>query len=299
MNYRDKDSGGDETAELLEKKGIRTTLSDSDLKRLSEFIYTYSGIKMSPEKKSLLEGRLKKRIRHLKIKSYSDYCDYVFSNEGMKNEIIHMVDSITTNKTDFFREPKHFEYITKILLPEMIKNNSSQDLNLKIWCAACSSGEEPYTLAMVLSSFAEKRQGLDYAILASDISTNVLYKAIMGIYEEDRISPIPIFYKKKYLMRSKDSQKKQVRIIPELREKILFKRINLMEQSLPVIKTMDIIFCRNAIIYFDRKTQERVINNLCNHLRPGGYLFMGHSETLNGMRAPLENVGHTIYRKIL
>lgn len=297
MDFRHRHSKKSHDHESLEERGIRSELSDIDLKRLSEFIYTYSGIKMPPAKKALLEGRLKKRIKQLRIKTYKDYCDYVFSDQGMKNEVIHMVDSITTNKTDFFREPRHFEFITKIILPDLLKHSENKEINLKIWSAACSSGEEAYSLAMLLSNFAEKRTGLNYSILASDISTNVLFKALMGIYDTERTTPIPVIFRKKYLMRSKDPLKKQVRIIPALRERILFKRINLMDENLPVVKDLDMIFCRNAIIYFDRITQEKVINNLCRHLKPGGHLFLGHSETLGGMRAPLENVGNTIYRK--
>jgi len=167
-----------------------------------------------------------------------------------------------------------------------------------VWSAGCSSGEEPYTLAMVLSEFAAGCADFDYRILATDICTQVLEKAQMAVYPEERIAPVPPLLKRKYLLRGKDTSSGLVRVVPELREKVRFCHLNLMAGDFGMRQPMDIIFCRNVIIYFDRPTQERLLNRLCAHLSPGGYLFMGHSETLSGLDVPLTSVYPTVYRKV-
>jgi len=282
------------------KDVYKTTLSTKEFARLGEFIQTECGIKMSASKKTMLEARLRKRLRSLDMESFSEYCDYLFSPRGVKNELIHMIDVVTTNKTDFFREPAHFDYLFHTALPELIASRGS-DIRKKLvlWSAGCSTGEEPYTLSMVLSEFAESHPGsaINYMILATDISTKVLEQAKLGIYEYDKIEPIPMEFRKKYLLRGKDREKKLIRIIPELRTVIKFRRLNFMEGDFGMREPMDIIFCRNVIIYFDRPTQEILLNRFCRHLRPGGYIFMGHSETLHGLNVPLVQAAPMVYRK--
>ncbi|NGZ29015.1 MAG: protein-glutamate O-methyltransferase [Magnetococcales bacterium] len=276
-----------------------TGLSDKDFQKLSEFIYDQCGIKMPPSKKTMLEARMQKRLRTLGMSSFREYCNWVLDPVASDNELINFIDIVTTNKTDFFREPSHFEYLVSTAIPEMVRGEGAGvRRKLMVWSAGCSTGEEPYTLCMVLSEFAERYPGLnfDYSILATDISTRVLEKAASAIYEGEKTDPIPMNLKKKYLLRSKDRTQNLVRIVPELRSKVRFRRINFMDSEFGLREKMDVIFCRNVIIYFDRPTQERLINKFCRNLIPGGYLMVGHSETLNSLNVPVVQVSPTIYR---
>jgi len=250
----------------------------------------------------MLEARLQKRLRHLGMNSCDEYCNYLFSPAGVETELTHMIDVVTTNKTDFFRESSHFEFLVKTALPEIIvKQGAGIWKKLMIWSAGCSTGEEPYTLAMVVSEFAETYPGFsfDCSILATDISTKALATAEEAIYEAERVLPVPEALKKKYLLRSKNRSKGLIRIVPELRRMVRFRRLNFVEDEFGLREKMHIIFCRNVIIYFDKPTQERLLNKFCRHLTPGGYVFMGHSETLQGMDVPLMQVIPTVYRKPL
>lgn len=271
------------------------TLSARDFGKLSRFIYDTCGIKMPEVKKTMLEARLQKRLRSLGMHSFTDYCDFLFSAEGMDQELVHMLDMVTTNKTDFFREPDHFHYLTHTVLPEWVMRHPGA--TLAIWSAGCSSGEEPYTLAMVLSEFAARNPGFDFRILATDISTRVLEKAKTAIYTEAQVEPVAMELKKKYLLRSKDRSSGMVRIVPELREKVRFRRLNFMDDDFGMREQLDIIFCRNVIIYFDRPTQEKLLQRFHRHMKPGACIFMGHSETLSGLNVPLVSVYPTVYRK--
>jgi chemotaxis protein methyltransferase CheR len=220
----------------------------------------------------------------------------------MDSELHHLIDVMTTNKTDFFREPAHFEFLARTALPEIIAQPEKGALKrVAIWSAGCSTGEEPYTLAMVISEFAEKYPGLglDCSILATDISTRVLEKARQAIYETEKVLPVPEPLKKKYLLRSRDRDKGLVRIVPELRKMVRFQRLNFIDEDFGLRERMDIIFCRNVIIYFDKPTQSKLLNKFYRQLVPGGHLFMGHSETLNGLGVPLLQVAPTVYRKPL
>ncbi|MBR4264979.1 MAG: methyltransferase domain-containing protein [Bacteroidales bacterium] len=270
-------------------------LSDKDFARLSKFIFQQYGIKMPEAKHIMLQSRLQKRLRALQIPSFSDYVDYVFSPQG-EAEIISMMDVVSTNKTDFFRENQHFEYLMDTVLPEIYEVKKQNFV--KVWSAGCSSGEEPYTLAIVLSEFAKKCRGFDFQILGSDLSTIVLDKAVTAIYPEERVDVIPMDLKKKYLLKSKDRTKPTVRIVPELRAKASFMRLNFMDEVYDAPQNFDIIFCRNVLIYFDRVTQEKVINKLCRHLKPDGFFFLGHSESVTGISVPLKQIKPTVFRRI-
>ncbi|MDD6003667.1 MAG: protein-glutamate O-methyltransferase [Bacteroidales bacterium] len=270
-------------------------LSDKDFARLSDFIYSRYGIKMPEAKHIMLQSRLQKRLRALQIPTFAEYVDFVFSPAGA-DEIVHMMDVVSTNKTDFFREAQHFDFLTQTVLPELYETNHQSVI--KVWSAGCSSGEEPYTLAMVISEYIANHRGYDFQILGSDLSTIVLEKAVTAIYPEDRVDIIPLDLKKKYLLRSKDRTKPTVRIVPELRAKTQFMRLNFMDEAYNAPSNFDIIFCRNVLIYFDRKTQESVINKLCRHLRPGGYFFLGHSESVTGIDVPLQQIKPTVFKLI-
>ena len=273
-------------------------MSDAIFKHFSAYIYEEMGIKMSDNKRVMLQARLLKRIRILKLPSFEAYHDYLFSPAGNQNELADFVHEVTTNKTDFFREPNHFTYLIDQALPTLFREGRSMFHNpLRVWSSACSTGEEPYTLAMFLHDYGTRNQGFSYTVLATDISTTVLREAQKAIYDERRIAPVPAPMKKKYILRSKNKESQEVRIVPELRSHVEFRWTNLKAPKLAATEKMDVIFCRNVIIYFDQPTQELVLNNLCNHLLPGGFVFMGHSENLNGLRIPLTQVAPTIYRK--
>ncbi len=274
------------------------SISNKEFEILGKFIYEQCGIKMPSSKKTMLEGRLQKRLRQLGIKSFSAYYDYVTSSHGRENELVQMINVVTTNKTDFFREPMHFKYLVDTVLPALSERyGCGVTKPLWIWSAGCSSGEEPYTLAMVLSDYSEACRGFKYSILGTDISMKVLEEARRAVYSEEKAVQIPPATKKKYLMVAKDRSKRLVRIVPELRRLVKFRWLNFMERDFGMREPMDIIFCRNVIIYFDRATQEQLINRFCKHLISGGYIFLGHSETLHGLNVPLTQVAPTVYIK--
>ncbi|MCC6502767.1 MAG: protein-glutamate O-methyltransferase [Deltaproteobacteria bacterium] len=271
-------------------------LSEDEFKKLSSLVNGELGIKMPPAKRTLLESRLQKRLRALGLASYAEYCDLLFNRGGMKTELVHMLDLVTTNKTDFFREAHHFEYLVSTAVPALLGGRSQR---VSLWSAGCSSGEEPYTLAMVLSEYARLNQGagFDFTIAATDISTRVLEAACRGVYNEERVAPVPMELRRRYFLKSKDASRSLVRVTPELRSKIAFSRVNLMDEEYAIDAPVDIIFCRNVIIYFDKPTQERLFSRFCEYMSPGGFLFIGHSETLSGFDLPLKKVGASVYMR--
>ncbi len=280
-------------------KSINEYLTDKEFEKLSRFIYDQCGIKMPPVKKTMLETRLRKRLKVNNINSFEEYCDFLFSKKGMSEELIHMIDVVTTNKTDFFREPAQFTYLIQKAVPYLVSEfNAGIENRLKIWSAGCSTGEEPYTLAIVLNELAQNLLNFDFSITASDISTKVLEKALLGIYDLERIDNIPLEIKQKYFLKSKDSKKNLVRVIPGLRKFIKFQRINFMDSDFGMSEIQDVIFCRNVIIYFDKPTQELLLKKLSRYLRTGGFLFLGHSETIFNMDVPMIQVAPSTYKKI-
>jgi chemotaxis protein methyltransferase CheR len=270
-----------------------------EFERFSALIYDEAGIKIPPVKKTMLEARLQKRLKALGMHSFEEYADFVFSLEGQRQEMVHLVDVVTTNKTEFFREPQHFDFLVRQVLPNLRHGREGSALRapFKIWSAGCSTGEEPYTMAMVLYEYAQAHPGFRFTITASDICTRVLKTAKAAIYPEDRVDTISLAFKQKYLLRSKDKKKGLVRICGELRNQVHFHRINLMDDELGIREPQDVIFCRNVIIYFDKPTQARLMQKFHRRLAPGGFLFLGHSETLNGLDVPFQPVGPTVYRK--
>ncbi len=274
----------------------KSELTDTEFKKLSQFIMSEYGIKMPPEKKIMLQSRLQKRLKALNINTFKEYLEYLFSPHGMSEEVIHMMDVVSTNKTDFFRESAHFDYMLSNALPDLTQNHNIR--NVKIWSAGCSSGEEPYTLAITLSEFKEIHAGFDYSIIASDISTRMLQTGVNAIYDENKANDIPLTLKKKYLLRSKNQDKKKVKIVPTLRSKVEFVRLNLLELTQTNQPEYQIVFCRNVLIYFDRPTQYKILKMLCSNLIKGGYLFLGHSESITGLDLPLLSQIPTVFTKI-
>lgn len=283
---------------MAEPRAKLDLLRRSDFARVAAFIESTTGIKVPPGKKTMVEGRLRRRARALGLANLEEYCRVVFEEGGFDAESVHLIDAVTTNKTDFFREPSHFTYLTEHCLPQGLAQGGGIERPYKIWSAACSIGAEPYTLAMVLADFAATVSGeWRFSILASDISTAVLAKAARAVYPEDMIEPVPLEQRKRYLLRSRDKSRKLVRIGPELRRRVSFLHLNLMDEHYPADKDFDAIFCRNLLIYFDKPTQDAVVARLCRHLRPGGYLFLGHAESLAGKELPLEWLGDAMFRR--
>lgn len=285
-------------SEILRPLSSPPKLTDAQFSRLQQFIEGELGIRMPPVKKVMLESRLQKRLRLLRIREFESYLDLAFSEQERAGELIHLIDVVTTNKTDFFREPDHFDILSRRLLPDMYFNEGiGRRGPMQVWSAASSTGEEPYTLAMVLAEFAREQSDFAFHVLGTDISTRVLEAGRKAIYPEERVAPVSEELRKRYLLRSKEKDKRLVRIRPELRRQVSFKRQNLMDDRYDIDRSFDVIFCRNVIIYFERPNQERILTRLVRHLRPGGYLFLGHSETLAGMSLSLQSVAPTVYRK--
>jgi chemotaxis protein methyltransferase CheR len=273
---------------------VADQLSAKNFNRLAELIHGYSGIKMPSNKRTMLEGRLRRRMRVTGLQTLNGYCSYLFDEGGLDTEIVHLIDAVTTNKTEFFREPAHFRFLQERALPELDRAGRR---TIKVWSAACSIGAEPYTLAMVLEEHVRQSRRQDYAILCTDLCTQVLSQAIAGVFHEAMVEPVSPELRRRYVMRAKDPRRHEVRIVPDLRAKLSFARLNLMDETYPVEDDMDLIFCRNILIYFDKQTQSKVLKRLCAHLRSGGYLFLGHSESIVGLDLPVTQIANTVFQK--
>lgn len=272
-----------------------TELDDTSFKRFRDIIYEESGIKLNESKRALMQSRLMKRLRELGMDGYRDYYGYLMDN--YRDEIVNLINAITTNKTDFFRESKHFDYMTGELLPEFVKSGKNE---LKIWSAGCSTGEEPYSIAITAHRFFENRKAPEIRILATDIDTQVLNRGRAGIYKaEDIFEVVDIPTAKRYFQKGTDENEGFLRVKEFIRRMVFFRRLNLLDASFPMKGKFDIIFCRNVIIYFDRESQKRLFANFHRHLADDGYLFVGHSETLTGITDRFIFIRNTIYKKVL
>lgn len=282
---------------LTVQQGMRSQLdikmTDREFKTLSKLITEISGIKLPQTKKLMLEARLRKRLRHLKMWSFKEYIDYLFKQNGLEHELVPLLNVVTTNKTDFFREPVHFDYLIKTALPELLRYKNK----LHLWSAGCSSGEEPYTLAMVLSEYQLKGNEFSFSILGTDLSVDVLQKARNAVYKDTLIQDVPLAFRRRYFLKSKNRSAGLVRLIPEIREKITWGRLNLLDNAYKLKTKQDVIFCRNVFIYFDKTIQEQIVNRFYQCSNPGAYLFIGHSENLHGLDVPYKQVAPTIYRR--
>ena len=264
---------------------------------LSGLVQKTMGIKMPPEKKQLMETRLTKRIRALNLNSFSEYCDYLRNGDSnSKREMVDFFNSISTNKTDFFREIGHFNYIREHILPDCQKSGKKE---LRIWSCASSSGEELYTIAMEIEEYIKKHNyRINYSVLGTDISTRVLTLAKKAEYTEANVDTIPFEgFKKRYFDPLND-EKNMYRVKPFIKNNIKLGTFNLMSRNYNVPGPFDIIFCRNVLIYFDREKQKYIIGNLLNKINRGGYLFLGHSESMAGMNFNLKSCSPAVFRKI-
>jgi chemotaxis protein methyltransferase CheR len=269
-------------------------LTPRNFARIAAHIYERAGIIISENKRTMLESRLRRRLAVVCAQDLNAYCEKVFSGALGDGEEEHLINAITTNKTDFFREPKHFDYMMRHIVPELTDSGARR---IKVWSAACSTGAEPYTIAMLLDDKLTGRTATGFEIIATDIDTNVIDTARRGIYDIELIEPVPARLRSKYVMMPHDAGRGEVRIAPKLRSAIAFGRMNLMDARYPADRDHDMIFCRNVLIYFDKVTQETVVNRLCEHLKPGGHLFLGHAESVLGFDVPLTQVANTVFRR--
>lgn len=275
---------------------MEKSLKDQLFQQFSQLVYEQCGINLHEGKKALLQARLNKRLRATGIPTYKEYFEYVTSTRNTA-ELINFLDSVSTNLTYFFRESQHFDYLEQVLLQELIERKKSERSNrIRIWSAGCSTGEEPYTLAMCVLSRLEEPQRWDFRILATDISTRVLEVAARGVYSDDKIQKVPAALRQIHFRRCADEEGRgEYEVAPHLKRIVSFRRLNLKD-SYPFKGPFDYIFCRNVMIYFDKKTQEDLIKRLAGYLAPGGYLFVGHSESLTGLSHPLTYVRPAVYR---
>lgn len=267
-------------------------MSDEEFSTIRQWIYEAVGIEIKPHKKHLVINRLSKRLRHLGLTSFAHYLSYIQTEDRSKKEFTEMVDVITTNKTDFFREAKQFDFLRDKVIPQLRAERAASPI--KVWSAACSSGEEPYSLAIWLSEIRESDPGFRFDILASDISETILRNAVEGIYQEDKIRPIEYALLKKYFLKGNGRYK----IKPQLSQLVTFKKINLKHGFQSQLQPMHVIFLRNVMIYFNQQTQEEIVRKCWDVLTPGGYLFLGLSETLHNRGLPFEYAAPSIYKKI-
>ncbi len=268
-------------------------LTDNDFHRLRDFMYNNFGINLA-QKRTLIEGRLQGVLKQRGFSTFSDFIDDLIADKT-GGDVSMLVSKLTTNFTYFMREEQHFDFMRNTILPEIVPN--LKDNNISIWSAGCSSGEEPYSIAMVLDDYFKNKKGsLDTRLLASDISERVLNAAKIGIYGEDRMSKLSDEWKKRYFI---NLDKDRYQVVPQLKKEVVFRKFNLMEPVFQFKRKFHLIFCRNVMIYFDAPTRTALANRFCQSLLPGGYLFIGMSESLLNSKTDLEYVKPSIYRKSL
>ncbi|HEX2938768.1 MAG TPA: protein-glutamate O-methyltransferase CheR [Ruminiclostridium sp.] len=271
------------------------SINDSDFVKLTQFIKNNFGINLT-HKRTLIEGRLSNIILEKGFDNFSNYLDFVF-NDKTGDEIVILINKLTTNHTYFMRESKHFEYMRETVLPFLAKN--VRDHDLRIWSAGCSTGEEPYTLEMILQDFfGPEAMAWDTQVLATDISNRALGLARRGIYTADSIKEVPPMWKLNYFEKA-DSDGENFRVKEIIKNKIVFREFNLMTQQFPFRKKFHVIFCRNVMIYFDQPTKDALINRFYDMTEPGGYLFIGHSESVNREASRYKYIMPAVYRKEL
>jgi chemotaxis protein methyltransferase CheR len=272
-------------------------LTRKDYEAVRKLVYAKSGINLGEQKMQLVRARLGKIVRKGGFSSFREYLHYV-ENDKTGEQLTHLLDAISTNTTHLFRENRHFQLLEKIIIETVTdKNWRRQYSSFRIWSAACSSGEEPHSMAMIAHHAIQKVQQTEVKILATDISTQMLTKASQGLYEVHRVGTVPPELKNKYLRKVSHNGSTYLQIVPEIRRMITFARFNLMTPTFSFRHGFDVIFCRNVMIYFDRQTQESLVNKLSGQLHSGGHLMIGHSESLNGTNHPLTYVEPTVYRK--
>ena len=278
--------------------GWECPISDQEFRLFQELVKAHTGIDLSEHKRSLVASRLGRRLRALSLPSFRSYYGFLNGDSGQE-ELENFINAITTNKTDFYREPLHFDFLGNDFLPALkARAARNGERRIRIWSAGCSTGEEPYTIAITLREGIENLLTWDIRILASDIDTQVLAQAAQGIYPAERIAEIPRPILQRYFLRGVGSQAGLVQVAREVQRLVTFRRINLQEEPWPIRTAFDCIFCRNVIIYFDKPTQRRLTDRFADYLKDDGYLFLGHSESLYGVSNRFGFLRNTIYRKM-
>jgi chemotaxis protein methyltransferase CheR len=274
-------------------------ITPGEYETVRRIVYDNSRINLGPSKKELVMARLSKRLRALNIPSYGDYLKFLQSAAG-HDEMTNLIDSISTNHTYFFREPQHFDFLSQVILPDYCEREPKHSSHqFKIWSAATSSGEEPYTLSLILDDYFTNRvRGWTWNILCTDISTRILAKAEAGIFSKDRVAPVRPDWLIRYFDKGVGESDGYFRIKDEIRKNLTFKALNLLAPSYPFRETFQVIFCRNVMIYFDRDTQQELIAKMTPLLEPGGYLIIGHAESLTNVKHSLKLIKPSVYRKV-
>lgn len=280
---------------MMELNNDLVPLSDAEFRYIADMLYDRFGIHLSDQKRILVAGRLSKRIRQLGFNAFTPYFDYLAADKsGM--ELSELINRITTNHSFFFREREHFDFLVKTVLPgieEKIK--AAARYPLRIWSAGCATGEEVYSIGMLLREhYGERLDRLDYGLLASDISLSALHEAEKGDYSETKLRELPAAYKNTYFRKKTEDT---MTISDEIKKMVLFKRLNLMADSFPMKGQFDAVFCRNVMIYFDQESRRKVVQTLFQYVKPGGYFFIGHSESLRREDCPFSYVKPAVYRK--
>jgi len=270
-------------------------LSDREFRLFRELIHRETGIFLHESKKALLVSRLSRRVRALGLGTFGAYFEHVEARHDGERTV--MLDHICTNETRFFREPRQFEFLDQQVIPRWRSQAEAgvRSKRIRVWSAACSTGEEPYSIAMLLRAHLRVEDGWSVSVLASDLSTRVLATAADGVWSIDRAVDIPEALKRAFMLRGVGPEEGKMRARPELKSMIDFRRINLNDSRYPIEGGFDLIFCRNVLIYFDGPTKAAVVDRLASHLVPGGLLFLGHSETLTSASAGLRHAGPTVY----
>jgi chemotaxis protein methyltransferase CheR len=267
-------------------------ITDENFEILRSIVYRETGIRLTDLKKSLLQSRLLRRLRALGLVSYSEYTDYIRDNYD--SEIMDFINAVTTNKTEFFRENQHFVFMKEVALPELEKKERK---HIRIWSAGCSTGEEPYSIAIILNEYFQSNIP-DVKILATDIDTQVLEKGLQGIYTQEQLADMDRSYKIQYFEPVLIDGKQKFRVKDKLKDLIVFKRLNFLDEAYPMKGKFEIIFCRNVVIYFDKPTQKKLFQRFYHYLSDDGYLCVGHSENLSGISESFQHIGRTVYRKV-
>jgi len=271
-------------------------VTDREFRRFTAFVRRQTGIALNETKRPLVCARLRKRLRHYGYVRLQQYYDHLTERDPAGEELVRMVNALTTNKTDFFREPHHFARLRTSVRGRGAAANGGR--RLRIWSAGCSSGEEAYSIAFTVLDELPDVAEWDVRILASDIDTDVLAQAEHGVYLAERLAGVPAQLRERYFLRGRGPSEGLVRVRPEVRRLVTFRRINLRDESWPIRTAFDAIFCRNVLIYFDRALQHEVVERLVGFLALGGDLFLGHSESLLGMSTGLRPAGKTVYQKV-
>ncbi len=275
-------------------RDARLTITDQEFWKLRHFIHEHTGIALADHKRALVCARLAKRLRHLNLANYAEYYDLLMGRDPEGHELAEMINAITTNKTDFFRESHHFKFLTDHVFPAL---RASRQRRIRIWSAGSATGEEAYTIAMTVCESFQTITEWDIKILASDIDTNVLDFAARGVYSLESLQRVPEELRSRYFSKGSGTNQGFARIKLMLQAMIRFRRLNLIDGAWPMKGPFDVIFCRNVLIYFDKSLQRKLLTRFAEMLRPDGYLMLGHAEAIHGFEPIYRAVGHSIYQR--